>query len=287
MKTQATRIALIGLIGTMLTVCGGLVGSVLSAGATIYSVERERQRIELTAPESQQALNIDTGSMAISRQQAAALDPAEYFVELNQGFVLRRPLPGWDALEQLTLREIMAEQNALITPQPPTDELLIYRMRYGEPVEFQFDEWAAINGWPIPQNLLDLQQTLYGPPPWTQPLYNQIVIEVLDKQIEETVGIHGLEDLFMSRARFSAGGDVNRLVVQEDNHTIVVQSSACWEYVQVAGEEGTVAGDTWLLFAEGETAYYAVEITYILQSGQSVQVWDDLQAYMSSFRVIR
>ena len=54
----------------------------------------------------------------------------------------------------------------------------------------------------------------------------------------------------------------------------------------MAGETATFTLETWLLITEVEDAYYTVEIAYTPQSGQSVQVWDDLQVYMDSFRVI-
>jgi hypothetical protein len=45
--------------------------------------------------------------------------------------------------------------------------------------------------------------------------------------------------------------------------------------------------DDWLLFAETDTAFYTVEIRYTPQSGQPIQVWDDLQLYIDQFRVIQ
>ena len=67
---------------------------------------------------------------------------------------------------------------------------------------------------------------------------------------------------------------------------MVVQSSATYEGVRMAGKQAVITVEDWLLFAETEDAYYVVEIAYTPQSGQSVQVWEDLQAYMDSFRVI-
>ena len=68
---------------------------------------------------------------------------------------------------------------------------------------------------------------------------------------------------------------------------MVVQSSGTYEQVRMEGEEATLTLETWLLVTETETAYYTVEISYTPQSGHSVQVWDDLQTYMDSFRVIQ
>ena len=48
-----------------------------------------------------------------------------------------------------------------------------------------------------------------------------------------------------------------------------------------------MAFDSWFLVAEADDAFYTLEITYTPQSGQPIQVWDDLQLYISQFRVIQ
>ena len=45
--------------------------------------------------------------------------------------------------------------------------------------------------------------------------------------------------------------------------------------------------DNWFLFAEADNAYYTIEIRYTPQSGQPLQVWDDLQQYIDQFRVVQ
>ena len=73
-KPQATRAAVIGLIGTILTVCGGLTGAIVSASMTVYQVERERQQVALAAPGDERALTIDTRQIAINQKEAQQLD---------------------------------------------------------------------------------------------------------------------------------------------------------------------------------------------------------------------
>lgn len=57
--------------------------------------------------------------------------------------------------------------------------------------------------------------------------------------------------------------------------------------VQVDGQDGALSIERWALFAEGPQNYYVVEVVYLPQAGQPVQVWEDLQAYIGSFSVIR
>lgn len=51
-KSSSVRAAVIGLIGTLLTVCGGLTGAGVSAAVTVYRVEREVQQVALAPPGS-------------------------------------------------------------------------------------------------------------------------------------------------------------------------------------------------------------------------------------------
>ena len=80
------RVAVLGLIGTVLTGCGGLAGAVISGAATIYQLEREMRQLAIAGPASGQILDIDATSFFVSRHEAAALDPESYFVDLDTGF---------------------------------------------------------------------------------------------------------------------------------------------------------------------------------------------------------
>lgn len=58
-SSDAIKKALVGLVGALLTVCGGLTGALVTAGVTIYQVERKAQQVALPAPGSDQALTND------------------------------------------------------------------------------------------------------------------------------------------------------------------------------------------------------------------------------------
>jgi hypothetical protein len=281
---KTTRAAVIGLIGTILTVCGGLLGAVISGVTTIYQVERRAQQIALAAPGSDQALNIDAGSILISRQQAATLDPETYFVDLDHGLAIHRPLADWDALEEVTLEEQLAEAG-VVEPAPLLVDQPVYRIRYGEPIEIQYDRKTLVNGQALPEERLQILEQLYGPPPWTQLYYSQVIINIFERDVAEELGIESMPDLLLLLVHF-AGNRTNRLVAEEGGGSMVVQSSGTYDRVRVEGEEAALTLETWLLVTVTDTAYYTVEISYTPQSGQSVQVWDDLQTYMDSFRVI-
>jgi hypothetical protein len=281
-SSSAIRVAVIGLVGTVLTVCGGLAGALVSAGITIYQVEREKQHIALAAPVSEQALNIDTGSITISRQEAAALAPETYFADLDHGFAIHRPLSGWNELEELTVGEQMAESGGQcfgMCDQP------VYRIRYGEPIEIQTDRQVLVNGKPVPEERLAIAEQLYGPPPWTQDYYSQVIINVFEKSATEELGVRGLPNLLLLTAAFSSAR-FNRLAAEEGSDFMLLQSSATYERVRMAGQMATFTIETWLLLAETEDTYYIVEISFTPQSGQSLQVWEDLQTYIDSFRVV-
>jgi hypothetical protein len=282
-KSPAFRTALIGLLGTVLTVCGGLGGALVTSAVTIYQVQRQNQKVALTAPDGGQTLRVDTGTIFITRQEAAGLDPDTYYVNLEQAFILHRPLPGWDAMEEMTVQEQLTEDN--VTCQAVCDQP-VFRVRYGEPIEVESDRGTTVNGHLIPDELLDLSERLYGPPPWKLPYYNQMVLNIFYKSEVQELGIHTLPDIILLMARFSAG-QVNRVVAQEGSHFAIVQRSSTYEGIRVGGESATMTIDNWLLFAEADNAFYTVEIRYTPQSGQPLQVWDDLQMYIDQFRVIQ
>jgi len=284
--SKGTRAALIGLIATLLTVCGGVSGALISAAVTVYRVEREAQSVALAAPAREEPLRIDTGSIYISPQQAAALDLQTYSVHPNQGLVIRHPLPGWNELEELTFEEAAVEGGVQTLPEPPLSEQPVFRVRYGDPIEVQTDQQTLLNGESFSQDALHVLEELYGPPPWTEEYYSQVVVNVFERPVVEDLGADDLADLLLMVMNISASR-VNDLIAEPESDFMMVQSSTTYERVKMAGHPATFTVESWLLLAETEAAYYALEITFTPQSGQSIQVWEDLQLYMDSFRVIR
>jgi hypothetical protein len=283
-KTQPLRVAIIGLIGTILTVCGGLSGAIISGAVTIYRVERERQLVALPAPASEQELSIDTGEVFISRQEAADLDPGTYFVDLTHGVAIQQPLDGWNPLEELTVAEDLAESSGLPV-SPPLSEQPVLRIRYGEPMEIEFDRQTQVNGQPMLEQTIEAYEQLYGAEPWTLPYHSQVTINIFDKPVVEELGFVSLSDMFLGLMRFSEA-HINRLVANEGSHFIVAQTSVTYDGVRLEGQEMRITMEKWLLVAETEGTYYDLEIVYMPQSGHSLQVWEDLQTYMDSFHVV-
>ncbi|NLE46079.1 MAG: hypothetical protein GX620_15275 [Chloroflexi bacterium] len=284
-RSNAVRLAIIGLLGTLLTVCGGVGGALISGAVTVYQLERKMQQVSVDSAESEEALSIDTGGIFITRQEAAALDPAAYYVDLDRGLALYRPLRGWGDLEQLTLADQLAETGNVVSD----DELggqVVYRMRYGDPIEVELDRQSTINGHPMGEDMVLALDALYGSAPWTVPYHTQIIVNVFDRDVESQLGIHNLPQAMLWTMRYSSSR-LHRLIAPAASDFIVVQGASTFGDVRIDGRTRTIAVEDWFLFAETDESYFVVEIVYTPQSGQSLQVWDDLQAYMDSFRVIR
>ena len=282
-KSTSVRTALIGLIGTILVVFGGISGALVTSAVTVYQVQQQNKQVALPSSGGGETLSIDTGTIFITRQKAAALDPAIYYVNLEQAFVLHRPLPGWDDLEEMTVQEQLAEENVTclaVCDQP------VFRIRYGEPIEIESDRETKVNGHLIPEEMLALSEKLYGPPPWKLPYYSQMILNVFKKSEVQKLGIHTLPDMILLMTRYSVGR-VNRIIAQADSHFAIVQLSSTYEGIRVSGEPATMTIDNWFLFAEADNAFYTIEIRYTPQSDQPIQVWDDLQLYIDQFRVIQ
>jgi hypothetical protein len=282
-KSTGLQTAVIGLIGTILTACGGVGGALLTNAVAIYQVQRQNQQVALPASQGGETLNVDLGSIFISRQKSAALDPATYYVDLDKAFVIHRPLSGWDDMQEMTVKDQLAEDHVtclVVCDQP------VFRIRYGQPMEIESDRQTTVNGHLIPESILNASEKLYGPPPWKLPYYSQVILNVFGKNEVQKLGIHSLPDMILLMTRYSAGR-INNVVARAESHFSIVQLSSTYQGIRVAGAPASITIDNWFLFAETDKAYYTVEIRYTPQSGQPLQVWDDLQMYIDQFRVIQ
>jgi hypothetical protein len=279
---QTIRRTVIALAGTLLTVCGGLGGAALSAGITIYKTEREVQQVALSAPDSEQTLNIDTRQIAISTGEAQQLDPNTYYAAIDDGFVLAQPRAGWGPLEEMTYADLFSEEGSALSPlilfyskiEFAWDEQPVYRIRYQEPVQVQYIEGALENGVAIDVEQLHSDTAAY---------YSQITILAVDKAVAQN---YTLADIALTWGTFHWGA-VNHIIANRESDYILMQTTWRLENVRADGQEADLAIERWALFAEGPQHYYLVEVNYVPRPDQRLQVWDDLQYYMGSFRVIQ
>jgi hypothetical protein len=285
--SDAVRKAIIGLVGTLLTVCCGLTGALISAGVTIYQVEREAQQVALPAPGSDQTLTIDTRQIAIDPDEAARLISDDYVVDTDLGFAMARPRAGWNQMEETTYYDLIFDETA-ISPLvyffnlagDTWDNQPLRRIRYAAPVEIQYQETSTENG--IPVNLETLR-SLTGDDTLT--VYSQITLLVIDKQVAADITLATIA-LTWGPDRLYGGG-VNRIVANRESPCILMQATSQLENVRVNGQKTELSIERWALFAEGPQHYYVVELNHIPAPGQGLQAWEDLQAYLGAFRVIQ
>ncbi len=276
-SSSATRVALLGLIGTLLTVCGGLLGAALSAAMTIYQTERQAQQVALPAPGSEQTLRIDTQRIAISYEEAVNLNPGEHYIAPELGFVCAQPRAGWNALEEMTYRDLFVERGAWTGST--WDEQAVRRIRYGEPIKVQYLEGSEINGQEVD---LELARLAYHTD--TFHFSNEITILAADKAIAANYA--SLAAVALEWGAIYRSG-ASRIIANERSDYILMQTSWRMQNVRINGQDGDLSVERWALFAEGPRHYYVVEVVYLPLTGQPMQVWDDLQYYMDSFRVIQ
>ena len=284
-RTHAVRAAVIGLIGTILTVCGGLTGAVITAGVTVYQVERQRKHLALAAPSVDQALTVDLGQIAIEPYETAQLDPGEYDVDSDRGFVLAQPDAGWSQTEMTYLDLFLVEGEAL-SPLillsagvgSAWDEQCVHRIRHDEPAQVQYTEQSTENGVPMD---VDTLRDLTGTDMFSH--YSQIIVLAVEKQVAADLT---LAEIALAWGALHRGG-VNRIVASKDSQYVLMQATWQFEDVRVGEQELDLPIERWALFAEGPQHYYLVELNYVPAPGQTMQVWEDLQAYMDSFRVIQ
>jgi hypothetical protein len=277
MQTTATmRAAVLGIVGAVLTVCGGLAGAAISVALTIYQVERGRDTVAISAPGGDQPLTVDVREIGISYQEAMGLDAGAYFVAPELGFVLAQPRQGWGSVEETTYGDLFLERGAY--SGSTWDQQPIRRIRYGEAIEVQCGDGSLVNGVALDCETLrqayDTDAFRYA---------NEIAILSLDKEAAAGYTLAGVALEWGITQR----GGLNRIIASEGADSVVMQASWHLEDVIVDGRQGDLGMERWALVADGPLRYYVIEVTYFALPGQSVQVWEDLQAYMRSFRVIQ
>jgi hypothetical protein len=286
-SSDTPKKALIGLIGTLLTVCGGMTGALVTAGITIYQVERQAQQVALPAPGSDQALTVDTRQIAIDRAEATRLAAEDYVVDLDLGFVMAQSHAGWNAMEEMRYLDLVFDEAAasplvrLFTlADAAWDEQPMRRLRYTGPVEIQYQEQSTENG--IPMNLETLRNLTGGD---TLTHYSQFTVLAIDKQM--AAGITPATIALTWGPDPLNGGGVNRIVAPRDTQYILMQATSQLKNVQIDGQTTDLSIERWALFAAGPQHYYVVELNYVPAPGQSLQVWEDLQTYLDAFRIIQ
>jgi len=281
-QKSSRQAAIIGLVGTFLTVCGGVSGALIGGVATIYKIEREAQQMAITAPQGDRSLTVDTHLITIDSSEALKLDPSKYLVFQDLGFVLAQPGTGWSDGGQMTYWDLFLEEGTNLSPlilfsnwiKDTWDEQPVRQLRYTEPVMVQFIDGSTENGYQVDPAML-INDTIA--------FYSQITTLALSKAVVGQYFTH--YGLALSWGGLHAGG-VNELIANPDSQYIFEQVS--WELkgVRVDGQKADLTLQRWALFAENPENYYIVEVQYVPATGQSIQVWDDLQAYMDAFRVI-
>ncbi|MCX6035709.1 MAG: hypothetical protein NTV38_12150 [Chloroflexi bacterium] len=281
-QKSSRQAAIIGLVGTILTVCGGLSGALIGGIATLYKVEREAQQIAIAAPQSDRPLSVDTYQITISSSEAAKLDPSKYLLLQDLGFVMSQPNMGWSDGGQMKYLDLFLEEGTNLSPlilfstwiKDAWNDQPVRRIRYTEPVTVQFIEGSTENGVPV-----DPTRLIYD----TIAFYSQITTLALSKAVAgPDFTLYGLA---LAWGGLHQGG-VNELIANPDSQYVFEQVS--WELkgIRVDGRQADLTLQRWALFAESSERYYIVEVQYVPATGQSIQVWDDLQAYMDAFRVI-
>ncbi len=281
-QKSSKQAAIIGLVGAFLTVCGGISGALIGGIVTIYKIERETHQIAIAAPQSDQPLTVDTYQITISSSEAATLDPLKYLVFQDLGFVMAQPKTGWSDGGQMMYQDLFLEQGTNLSPlilfsiwiKNTWDDQPVRQIRYTEPVMVQFLEGSTENGIPVDITLLKNDTIAF---------YSQITTLALSKAVVgQDFTLYGLALAWGSLHQ----GGVNELVANPDSQYVFEQVS--WELkgVRVDGKQADLTLQRWALFAESSERYYIVELQYVPATNQSIQVWDDLQAYLDAFRVI-
>jgi hypothetical protein len=282
-NSSSKRVAIIGLIGTIMTVCGGISGALIGGITTIYKIEREAQQIAIVAPSSNQSLAVDTKNIAIASSEAKNLNPAKFSIFQEDGFVMAQPGTGWKDEGQMMYQDLFLEQATNLSPlilfstwvNNAWDDQPVRQIRYTQPVMVQFITGSTENGITVDPTQLHNDTIAF---------YSQITTLAISKTVAgKDFSLYGLALAWGSLHQ----GGVNELVANPDSQYVFEQVSWALKGVAIDGQKTDLILQRWALFAENSERYYIVELQYVPATDQSAQVWGDLQAYMDSFRVIQ
>ena len=181
-QKSVRQAAIIGLVGTILTVCGGLSGAVIGGITTIYKIQREAQQISISAPKSDQSLALDTKKITISSAEAEKLDQSKYLVSQDLGFVMAQPAISWNDSGQMTYQDLFLEQGTNLSPliffynwiKDAWDDQPVRQLRYADPVMVQFIQGSTENGISVDPTKLKYDTVAF---------YSRVVILALSKAV--------------------------------------------------------------------------------------------------------
>jgi hypothetical protein len=139
----------------------GLGAALVTSAVTVYQVQRQSQKVSITAPEGGKTLRVDTGGIFVTRQAAVDLDPKTYHMNLDQAFILLRSLPK-EFFGANDSPGAVGRRSCLL----PGDLCsACFPYPYVEPVEVNSDRSPTVNGHFIPDEIPASTERLYGTPP--------------------------------------------------------------------------------------------------------------------------
>jgi len=281
-EKNSRRVALLGLLGTALTVFGTVTGALIGGATTVYKVMRSSEKLAISEPQGDKTLSVDIGQVDISLDDARELDGDEYQVFTDLGFVMMKAGDDWTDRGDLSYADLFIEQSVNLSPLIffysdvgwAWDEQPVRQYRTSEPVMVTYVDGSLENGYPVDITIL-MDDTVA--------FYNQFTVLTLDKQVVgDDFNLYGLA---LKWGELHRGG-VNRIIAAENSPYVFEQVSWRLSHVEVDRKVTDLSLERWALFTEGEKHYYLVEIQYVPAAGQPARVWDDLQEYLHEFRVI-
>jgi len=196
--------------------------------------------------------------------------------------VLAQPRAGWGPIEEMTYADLFSEEGSALSPLIlfyskvglSWDKQPVYRLRYQQPIQVQYVEGSRENGIAIDVAQLHSDKAAY---------YSQITILAIEKDVAQG---YTLADIALTWGTFHWKA-VNHIIANRDSDYILMQTTWRLEDVRVEGKETDLVIERWALCAEGPQYDYLVEVNFVPQPDGYQQVWDDLQYYAGSFRVIK
>lgn len=236
-------------------------------------------------------LKLESKDRHITERDFNLVNLNEFRVDSDIGFVVRKPFSGEWAIKKATFRQTFEEKGytedmieRLLEQisnfiEDPNRNVHILTIRRGKVQTIRYTSETVIDGaHPDPKII---ESFLLG----GQELnYDQVNFFAYSKHAIKTRT--SLLDFFLGESRILGVLGPRRLYVNPENTVFLLDCSASFEAIEYNGELSNHVINNMALFQENQRYLFAVLLSYIQAANKPTKVWDELRAYLSSFRVL-
>jgi hypothetical protein len=233
------------------------------------------------------------GNKTISKNDLDSIDPDKHFINTELGIVINKSHSNWSEYQTTTGPEIqkifhgeskyelMREQNFKIVEL--FEKSKVIWIKHGEKISIKFKPGSVVSNESISEETYK-KLRLWGLDSMTH--YHNLTISVIEKASLENWKEKNIWNLFLS---YFSGfeGTIKNLTYEPKTGSILIESSKMLKNVIINDKNvDNCHSENKVAFFESSDNLYLVDITYLNTGGYPIQIWNDLNDYLKSLRII-